>query len=439
MRARGAETRASARWCSTSTSRRRCATCVGRPESSRAEDAAEDAKCDVVVFVNAKSGGRRGKEVFRRLRRALKPPHRVLDATKLGAAIDRGDPEATRWDPRTTRALVAGGDGTVGFVADALRRVRTPPPIAVAPLGTGNDLARVLGWNDDVWDDERLFDERRLVSTLHRATVGRVDRWSLDARRRGRTGKTTTTRRRLFTNYLGIGVDARAALAFDTARKDARFSWLFAHATTNKLLYAVFGARDFLQHSFARLVDDVVVVVDDRVVEFPSDTEGIILLNINSFSGGVRMWSSDNRGASGDATFTKSRADDGVLEIVAVTGALHLGQLNARVAKPVQVAQGRRVRVELKRDLPVQIDGEPWLQRAGTLDVALFDSLAVLRRPRRDRLKDLLDKWFQFASMDDAGEETKEKKAFSFSVRRAALVACFFVVAAFAVWRTWFA
>jgi len=248
------------------------------------------------------------------------------------------------------------------------------------------------------------------------------------------------TRQRLFTNYLGIGVDARAALAFDAARKDARFSWLFAHALTNKLLYAVFGARDFLQHSFARLVEDVVVVVDDRVVEFPSDTEGIILLNINSFSGGVRMWSSANRGASGDATFTKSRADDGVLEIVAVTGALHLGQLNARVAKPVQVAQGRRVRVELKRDLPVQIDGEPWLQRAGTLDVALFDSLAVLRRPRQDRLKDLLDKWFQFASIDDAGEETKEKKAFSFSIRRVALVAFFFfVAAAFAVWRTWFA
>jgi len=419
--------------------RRRCVragrpTVFAREESSRDAEDAEDAACDVVVFVNAKSGGRRGKEVLRRLRRALKPPHRVLDATKLAAAIDRGDPEATTWDARSTRALVAGGDGTVGHVADALRRVRTPPPIAIAPLGTGNDLARVLGWNDDVWDDERLFDERRLVSTLRRADVGGVDRWKLDARRRGRAETTT----RVFTNYLGIGVDARAALAFDTVRKDARFSWLFAHAATNKLLYAVFGARDFLQHSFARLDEDVVVVVDDRVVEFPSDTEGIILLNINSFSGGVRMWSSADRGARGDATFTKSREDDGALEIVAVTGALHLGQLNARVAKPVQVAQGRRVRVELKRDLPVQIDGEPWLQRAGTLDVSFLDSLAVLRRPRRDRLNDLLDKWFQFASSDGGDEDGGAKTSLS-RFRRAALVACFVVAAAFAAWKTWFA
>lgn len=405
-----------------------------REASSRDAEDAEDAACDVVVFVNAKSGGRRGKEVLRRLRRALKPPHRVLDATKLAAAIDRGDSEATTWDARSTRALVAGGDGTVGHVTDALRRVRTPPPIAIAPLGTGNDLARVLGWNDDVWNDERLFDERRLVSTLRRADVGGVDRWKLDARRRGRAETTT----RVFTNYLGIGVDARAALAFDTVRKDARFSWLFAHAATNKLLYAVFGARDFLQHSFARLDEDVVVAVDDRVVEFPRDTEGIILLNINSFSGGVRMWSSADRGARGDATFSKSRADDGALEIVAVTGALHLGQLNARVAKPVQVAQGRRVRVELKRDLPVQIDGEPWLQRAGTLDVSFLDSLAVLRRPRRDRLNDLLDKWFQFASSDGGDEDGGAKTSLS-RFRRAALVACFVVAAAFAAWKTWFA
>jgi len=115
-----------------------------------------------------------------------------------------------------------------------------------------------------------------------------------------------------------------------------------------------------------------------------------------------------------------------------------LGQLNARVAKPVQVAQGRRVRVELKRDLPVQIDGEPWLQRAGTLDISFLDSLAVLRRPRRDRLNDLLDKWFQFAS-SDGGDEVGGAKTSLSRFRRAALVACFVVAAAFAAWKTWFA
>ena len=204
--------------------------------------------------------------------------------------------------------------------------------MAIAPLGTGNDLARVLGWSGDVWDDSRLFSERRVVSTLRRARPQRVDRWSLEIARPRRR----STKKKLFSNYMGIGVDARAALAFDSARKDRRWTWLFVHALTNKLLYAVFGARDFIEHSFAGLKRDVEVTVDGKVIDFPEDTEGIILLNINSFSGGVRMWATRDE-------FTKSLKDDGVLEIVAVSGALHLGQLNARLAKPVQVAQGRDV------------------------------------------------------------------------------------------------
>lgn len=337
---------------------------------ARTADAERSDVETVAVFVNKKSGGRRGRDVLRTLREVMKPPHQVFDASNAASADV---------DERASKVLVCGGDGSVGLVSDALRAKRREQlPIAILPLGTGNDLARVLGWKSNVWDD--LSDEEAILQTLRVAEPCAVDRWRVDIVDR------KPRRSKLFTNYLGIGVDARAALAFHEARKV--YPWLFVHELTNKLLYGVFGSRDFIEHSFAKLRDDLVIIADGAVVDLPEDTEGVILCNINSFSGGVRVWDWEG---NEDAAFRPSRKDDGVIEIVAVSGALHLGQLNVRIASPSRVAQARDVSIELKRKLPVQVDGEPWLQRRGRLDVRLHDSFAMLRRHGSSTVSTLVD------------------------------------------------
>lgn len=44
------------------------------------------------------------------------------------------------------RIIVAGGDGTVSLALDAISELERKLPVAILPLGTGNDLSRTLGW-----------------------------------------------------------------------------------------------------------------------------------------------------------------------------------------------------------------------------------------------------------------------------------------------------
>ncbi len=62
---------------------------------------------------------------------------------------------------------------------------------------------------------------------------------------------------------------------------------------------------------------------------------------------------------------------DGLIEVVGVYGAWHLGQLQVGLNRAVRLAQGSRVQVMTSEELPMQVDGEPWLQAAATVTVSL--------------------------------------------------------------------
>ncbi|PWA88820.1 diacylglycerol kinase 3 [Artemisia annua] len=81
------------------------------------------------------------------------------------------------------RVVVAGGDGTVGWVLGCLgelhKQGRSPiPPTAVIPLGTGNDLSRSFGWGGSF----PLIWRSAIKRTLDKATyspTSRLDSWKL--------------------------------------------------------------------------------------------------------------------------------------------------------------------------------------------------------------------------------------------------------------------
>jgi Diacylglycerol kinase accessory domain len=88
---------------------------------------------------------------------------------------------------------------------------------------------------------------------------------------------------------------------------------------------------------------------------------------------------------SGDAKFRRvtacdrpSSCQDGLLDVVSIRGAFHLGQIRVGLSNAQKICQCREVTIEIKRKVSVQIDGEPWRQDVSTLRVHRKKDAAIM-------------------------------------------------------------
>uniref|UniRef100_A0AAQ4NU38 Diacylglycerol kinase n=1 Tax=Gasterosteus aculeatus aculeatus TaxID=481459 RepID=A0AAQ4NU38_GASAC len=127
----------------------------------------------LLVFVNSKSGDNQGVKFLRRFKQLLNPAQ-VFDLVNGGPHL--GLRLFQKFD--NFRILVCGGDGSVGWVLSEIDKLSLHKQcqLGVLPLGTGNDLARVLGWGPSCDDDTQL---PQILEKLERASTKMLDRWSI--------------------------------------------------------------------------------------------------------------------------------------------------------------------------------------------------------------------------------------------------------------------
>ena len=62
---------------------------------------------------------------------------------------------------------------------------------------------------------------------------------------------------------------------------------------------------------------------------------------------------------------------------VGVQGVVHLGQIQSGLRSAIRIVQGSHIKIHINSEIPVQVDGEPWIQPAGDI-VVLRSALKVI-------------------------------------------------------------
>ncbi|KAF5751748.1 hypothetical protein HS088_TW02G00765 [Tripterygium wilfordii] len=347
-------------------------TIYGQVKKYTLDDLPQDAR-PLLVFINAKSGGQLGPSLRRRLNLLLNPVQVFELSSSQGPEVGL---ELFRNVPYF-RVLVCGGDGTVAWVLDAIERhnFESPPPVAIIPLGTGNDLSRVLQWGRGFSMGNGHGSLTTLLHDVDHAAVTMLDRWKVCIRGENLAGNPGKPKSKFMMNYLGIGCDAKVAYEFHVTRQEnpGKFSSQFV----NKLRYAKEGARDIMDRTCADLPWQVWLEVDGKDIQIPKDSEGLIVLNIGSYMGGVDLWQNDYEH---DDDFSAQSMQDKMLEVVCIHGAWHLGKLQVGLSQARRLAQGKQIKIHASSPFPVQIDGEPFIHQPGCLEITHDGQVFMLRR-----------------------------------------------------------
>ena len=250
------------------------------------------------------------------------------------------------------RICVLGGDGTVGWVLGRLAELYPSlnnPPVCMCPLGTGNDLSRVLSWGEQ-------YDPKRLLPTLTQIPQAQsipLDRWQITINRADATNSHLslnsgriflpflahpkfirdterpsyqnhcTLPNTFFMNYMSFGLDAAIALEFHDKR--SRNPAKFSSPLKNKLMYLIEGRKylnDFAcsklwsLNSYLRLICD-----GDDLTDSIKNCHTLLVLNIPGYASGTNPWGkmSSNSSSSSSLTTTNIQKDSDSLEQVSTS------------------------------------------------------------------------------------------------------------------------
>mmetsp|Transcript_28684 Transcript_28684/g.57379 ORF Transcript_28684/g.57379 Transcript_28684/m.57379 type:complete len:602 (+) Transcript_28684:267-2072(+) len=415
-------------------------------------------KWTVVAFLNSGSGGGMGRQIMSDMVSLLGSDF-VFDLKKCGAGNMPEDNLLPLAKDPFVRVLACGGDGTMGWILSSIdavwRQVLGPDvpleesaykghlPLAMMPLGTGNDLSRSFNWGPTFSNNMR---KKAMITRVVQASRHPLDRWrcvvvpfeglSKDARQwvpamlgekmrknraesirnlrtvfgeeegEGEDGASakaaevddasirssvisgvddakasTQSFDGVFCNYFSIGVDAKVAFSFHKEREE--FPQRFTSPLKNKLKYVQKGLTVGGMCSVRSSQLPAKLNGKVRVLVEAEDSDELVELKMPGHCRGIALLNIQSYG--GGNRFTNSGSCcDGLIEVVFFTHPA--GMAVCAGLGPLLPflrfkvrAQTSRVCIRIDEPFHCQVDGEPWLQSPGIFQISYFGRSPVLK------------------------------------------------------------
>eukprot|EP00930_Biecheleria_cincta_P087905 TRINITY_DN77145_c0_g1_i1.p1 TRINITY_DN77145_c0_g1~~TRINITY_DN77145_c0_g1_i1.p1 ORF type:complete len:711 (+),score=87.05 TRINITY_DN77145_c0_g1_i1:156-2135(+) len=369
---------------------------LSRSDSGALWDELENTTKRFIVFLNAGSGDQRGDgAMFKKIVDSLLAPDQDRDYGRsymLPQQLNEGMEAAAEGlrNNEDIRILACGGDGTVTWILSTLDKKKDefqgrtngqwPPPVGIIPMGTGNDLARSLGWG------AALTDQSELVDYVRRAIYAQpveLDQWKLTLTPNSflppALEATSTIPQFVgyFTNYFSIGMDAKTTFEVGEARsgklgkccfrnrcrKPCRslHGGLCCYAANAPNIFRCCCCRTSALNSSE---DGMMVELDGQSYPIPGEVRQFTFTNLNSYGAGMLLYDRE--------TMTTVKPNDKKLEVFTRQGPWSV--VGMTLAKKVLrspcgsvhlAAQVESAKVTLKKGEFFQMDGEPWILSNG--------------------------------------------------------------------------
>jgi len=278
-------------------------------------------------LINPVSGGGQGKVVFDFLPEIMRSMAFEEQEWKMEFSTYEHFEEQVKDALANSECLIAvGGDGTATAVFGVLLRHEEfrHVKIGIIPLGTGNDLARVLNLYEALVSRGLLYIVRKLTAAKSRD----FDLWKVN-------GKFAMA------NYFSAGIDARVAHDFNRDRREGKIAG--NSVLKNKLHYV----KKFLADKSYRLKMGEFRITDkfgEKKIIPLENNSSILIGNIPSYAGG-------------NNPFGKSDIADGLCEVLRIKSIKYFIKA-VLMGGGRSVIKAKEIEIDLAKDEFIQLDGE---------------------------------------------------------------------------------